>query len=92
MNKQELAKAIADQTGQSQAAAVDMVNAFIEIVQSTVASGDKVALVGFGVFEQTERSARTGRNPKTGEPIEIAASKAPKFVAGKVFKDLVASR
>ena len=63
--------------------------AFTNIVADTLVDGDKVQLVGFGTFEVAERAARTGRNPQTGESIEIGASKSPKFKAGKAFKDAV---
>jgi DNA-binding protein HU-beta len=61
----------------------------LETIQSAVASGDKVAITGFGVFEKSERPARTARNPATGAPIEVAASSVPKFRAGADFKALV---
>ena len=89
MNRQELVQQIAQQTGQTQTAVSEVLNSFVSTVQDAVAAGDKVTLVGFGTFEVTERAARTGRNPQTGAPLNIAASKAPKFSAGKVFKDAV---
>ena len=64
-------------------------NALIETVQDTVRGGDKVTIPGFGSFSITERKARTGRNPRTGEAVKIAASKAPKFSAGSGFKAAV---
>jgi DNA-binding protein HU-beta len=79
MNKGELIDAIADGAGLGKG----------DAVQSAVAGGDKVTLPGFGSFSQTQRSARTGRNPQTGEPVQIKASKAPKFSAGAKFKELV---
>ncbi len=89
MNRQELAKSIADQVGVSQTDANKMIGAFIESVQAAVVAGDKVSLVGFGSFESSERGARTGKNPQTGAPVQIPARKVPKFVASKVFKDAV---
>lgn len=89
MNRQELVKAIAEKSGQTQAAASDMLNAFISTVQDSVAAGDKIVLVGFGTFESVKRAERQGRNPATGESITIAASTLPKFIPGKAFKDHV---
>lgn len=66
-----------------------MLNAFIDTVQNAVKDGDKVALVGFGTFEVRERAERTGKNPRTGQAIKIAACKVPAFKAGKSFKDFV---
>jgi len=91
MNRQELVKAVSEKTDQSQAAVSEMLNALISTVQDTVAAGDKVALVGFGTFEVSERAERKGRNPSTGAEITIAASRLPKFSAGKAFKDQVNS-
>lgn len=65
------------------------VDATIKAIQDAVVAGEKVSIVGFGTFETAKRAARTGRNPQTGETIEIAASKSPKFKAGKAFKDAV---
>ena len=65
------------------------VNAVIEAIEEALKAGEKVQLVGFGTFEVKERGARTGRNPQTGEAIEIAASKHPAFTAGKAFKDAI---
>lgn len=89
MNRQELVQAIAKDTGQSQTAVNAVLNSFIAKVQDGVAAGEKVTLVGFGTFEATERAARQGRNPQTGEVMQIAASRSPKFTAGKAFKDIV---
>ncbi|WP_137887724.1 HU family DNA-binding protein [Pseudomonas sp. 2FE] len=89
MNRQELVKAIADDTGHSQAAVGEMLNSLISKVQDAVAAGDKVALVGFGAFDTASRAERQGRNPATGQPITISASRLPKFTAGKAFKDQV---
>lgn len=89
MNKTELIAAIADQAGLSKKDAEAALNAFTGIVGNALKDGDKVQLVGFGTFEVSERAARSGRNPQTGETIEIKASRSPKFKAGKALKDLV---
>ena len=89
MNKTELVAAIADKAGLTKKDAEEVVNAFTDTVTKALKKGDKVQLVGFGTFEVAERKARTGRNPSTGETIKIKASKAPKFKAGKAFKDAV---
>lgn len=87
MNKTDLVAAIADQAGLSKKDAEKALKAFTETVTSELKKGGKVQLVGFGTFEVSERAAREGRNPRTGETMEIAASKAPKFKAGKALKD-----
>ena len=89
MNKSELVENVATQTSLSKADAERAVNAVIESVQGAVAGGDKVTLPGFGSFSQSSRAARTGRNPRTGEPVQIAASKGVKFSAGAAFKSAV---
>lgn len=89
MNKGELVDEIANGAELSKADAERALNAFIDSVQNAVARNDKVTLPGFGSFSRTERKARTGRNPRTGEPVQIPASKAPKFSAGAKFKELV---
>ena len=89
MNKTELVAAIADKAGISKKDAEGVVAAFTEIVTKELKKGGKVQLVGFGTFEVTKRSARTGRNPQTGATMKIAASKAPKFKPGKAFKDAI---
>lgn len=92
MNKAELVEAMAKSAKLDKKAAEAGLNAFIEVVKKELANkkGDrKVQLVGFGTFEVSERKARTGRNPSTGETIKIKATKAPKFKAGKAFKDAV---
>lgn len=86
MNKKELIEAVAEATDQSKKAAGDFVDAFISTVQGAVTNGDRVSLPGFGTFERRQRSARTARNPRTGEPIQIAAAKVPAFKAGSAFK------
>jgi len=89
MNKAELVAHVAEAGGLSKAAAGDAVEAVLSGITSTLASGDSVSLVGFGTFSVADRAARTARNPRTGEAIEVAASKAPKFKAGKALKDAV---
>ena len=89
MNKTELVAAIAEQAGISKAGAEKVVAAFTDTVTNELKKGGKVSLVGFGTFEVSERKARTGRNPQTGAEMKIAASKAPKFKAGKAFKDAI---
>ena len=88
MNKTELVAAIAEKAELSKK---DAEKAFTETVAEQLKNGDKIQLVGFGTFEVAERAARTGQNPQTGKAIEIPASKAPKFKAGKALKDTVNS-
>jgi DNA-binding protein HU-beta len=88
MNKRDLIDAISGRLGDKKTAG-EALNAVLETIQAAVASGDKVAITGFGVFEKSERPARTARNPATGDPIEVAASSVPKFRAGADFKALV---
>ena len=87
MNKAELTNKIAEKAGVSKKAAAEVIDAFTATVTETVASGDKVQLIGFGTFEVSERAARTGKNPQTGEKMNIPASKSMKFKAGKAVKD-----
>ena len=89
MNKTELIDAMAYKTGMTKKNAEAALNAFVETVSEELVKGGKVALTGFGTFEVSERAEREGRNPQTGETMKIAASKAPKFKAGKVLKDQV---
>lgn len=89
MNKAELVAAMAERAGVSKKAAEQCVNAFTGIVKEEVAQGGSVQLIGFGTFEKGERAARQGRNPQTGESINIPAQSVPKFKAGKAFKDAV---
>ena len=89
MNKTELVAAIAEKTGLTKKDAEGAVKAFTDTVAEQLKAGDKIQLVGFGTFEVAERAARTGKNPQTGEAINIPASKAPKFKAGKALKDTV---
>lgn len=89
MNKSELIEAMADSADISKAAAARALEGMIDAITKAVRNNDTVSIVGFGTFLLRERAARTGRNPKTGGTIEIAASKAPAFKAGKAFKDAV---
>ena len=89
MNKTELVAAMADQAGLSKKDAEKALKAFIDVVSDELKKGGKIQLVGFGTFEVSERAAREGRNPQTGESMKIAASKAPKFKAGKALKDMI---
>ena len=89
MNKVELVAAMAEQSGVSKKDTEAVLKAFTEVVAQELKKGGKVQLVGFGTFDVSERSAREGRNPSNGKPMKIAASKAPKFKAGKAFKDLL---
>ena len=89
MNKTELVAAMAEQAGLSKKDAEAALKAFTETVSDELKKGGKVQLVGFGTFEVSERAAREGRNPQSGEVMKIAASKAPKFKAGKALKDLI---
>ena len=90
MNKSELINAVAEKAALSKQDTETAVNAVIDVIAAALAEGDKVQLVGFGGFETKKREARMGRNPKTKEAIEIAASKVPVFTAGKALKDKVA--
>ena len=89
MNKTELVAAIADEAGLSKKDAEKALKAFTDVVTEELKKGEKVQLVGFGTFEVSERAAREGRNPQTGAAMKIAASKAPKFKAGKALKDAI---
>ncbi len=89
MNKTELIAAIAEKAEISKKDAEKALKAFTEAVAEELVKGEKVQLVGFGTFEVSERAAREGRNPKSGEPMKIEASKTPKFKAGKALKDMV---
>ena len=89
MNKQELIEAVAESADISKAAAGRAVDAVVASISNALKGGDQVSLIGFGTFMVKERAARTGRNPRTGESIEIAAAKNPVFKAGKALKDAV---
>jgi DNA-binding protein HU-beta len=89
MNKQELVDKVAKKAEVSKKDTQTVIDTISEVIIETVKKGDKVTLVGFGSFSSIKRAARKGRNPQTGKEIKIAARKAPKFTAGKNFKDLV---
>lgn len=89
MNKSELIDAVAASADISKAAAGRALDAMVESITGALKEGDQVVLVGFGTFSVKERAARTGRNPQTGDPIQIAAATVPSFKAGKALKDAV---
>ena len=89
MNKTELIAAMAETSGLSKKDCDAALAAFITTIETALKSGEKVQLIGFGSFEVKERAARTGRNPRTKETVEIPASKAPVFKAGQAFKDAI---
>ena len=87
MNKNELISAVAEATGISKKDTSAVIGATLDKIAEAMVAGDKVQLVGFGTFETRERGERTGKNPRTGEEVKIAACKAPAFKAGKALKD-----
>ena len=89
MNKTELIMAMAEKGELTKKNAEAALNAFVDVVSEGLTKGEKIQIVGFGTFEVAERSAREGRNPQTGEAITLAASRVPKFKAGKGLKDAV---
>ena len=89
MNKNDLIAAVAEKTGLTKAQAGEAVDAALDAITGTLKSGDEVRIIGFGNFSVSERAASEGRNPRTGETIQIPASKTPKFKAGKGLKDAV---
>ncbi len=89
MNKTELISTVAEAAGMSKKDTEQVLNTFFDTVQNTLKQNDKVQIPGFGTFEVRERAARQGRNPHTGETIEIAAAKAPAFKPGKALKDAI---
>jgi DNA-binding protein HU-beta len=89
MNKTELIEEVADKAGLTKAQTQDVLKALVSTITETVANGNKVILVGFGSFEPKVRSAREGRNPQTGETIQIPAARVPTFSAGKAFREAV---
>lgn len=89
MNKNDLIAAVADKTGMSKANAGTAVDATFDAITDALKMGDEVKIIGFGNFAVSKRAASMGRNPRTGEAIKIAASKSPKFKAGKGLKDAV---
>ncbi len=92
MNKTEMIEQIASRTNLTKADAARVVNAVLDTIVETVAKGDDVTLPGFGSFKTVQRAAREGKNPKTGEKLQIAATIAPKFSAGATFKSAVAKK
>ncbi len=88
-NKAELIEKVAGKTNLTKKEVTATVDALFEVIQETLASGEKVQVIGFGNFEVRERAARKGRNPQTGEEIQIEASKVPAFKPGKALKDAV---
>ena len=89
MNKSEFISAVSEAAGSSKSEATAHVEAVINVVTNALKSNNEVTLVGFGTFKAKKREARTGRNPRTGESIQIPASKRPKFTVGKALKDAV---
>jgi len=89
VNKAELIDAVAENADISKAAATRAVDTVLESITTSLQKGEQVALIGFGTFSVKDRAARTGRNPRTGEPLEIPAAKVPSFKAGKALKDAV---
>lgn len=89
MTKKELIDCISSDANISKSAATDALGSFIDNISGALGKGDTVTLVGFGTFSVSKRAARTGRNPKTGAPIQIKASKVPRFKAGKSLKDSI---
>ncbi len=89
MNKGEMITLVAAKSGVSKKDAKEVVDAMVELVGDVLKEGDSIQIAGFGTFKVSERAARQGRNPKTGETIEIAASRSPSFKAGKALKDKV---
>ena len=89
MNKNDITEAVAEATDTSKADAAKAVDCVFETISDALKNGDGVQLIGFGSFSVTDRAAREGRNPRTGETLQIAASKQPKFKAGKALKDAV---
>lgn len=89
MNKTELIVAVSESTKQSKAAVTEVINAALEQIGESLIQGESITLPGFGTFLVRDRAARIGRNPQTGEQIQIAAAKAPAFKAGKALRDAV---
>ncbi len=92
MNKTELVGKVAERSGMTKKDTERFVNTLIDVVQEAIATGDTVAILGFGTFVARERPARQGRNPRTGEPIDIPASRIPVFRPGRTFRESVGSR
>jgi DNA-binding protein HU-beta len=92
MNKSELISKVAEKTGQTKKLSEEMVDATLAAITEDLAAGGKVQLLGFGSFEVKDRAARTVRNPKTGEPMDVAASKSASFKPGKALKDALGGK
>jgi DNA-binding protein HU-beta len=92
VNKAELIDLVAERAGLSKKDATSAVESALDGIKNAVAKGDKVSLSGFGIFEKSDRAARTGRNPQTGDPVNIAATSVPKFRAGAEFKKQVSGK
>lgn len=92
MNKSELIDAVSSDTGLTKSDAGKALDSVVKNIQRQLKKGDEVRLVGFGTFKVSKRAARTGRNPRTGEPLKIAASSAPVFRAGKELKESINSK
>ncbi|RIW14663.1 HU family DNA-binding protein [Algoriphagus lacus] len=90
MNKSELIEVVAKEAGLSKATVSKVINSYHKAVQVAMSQGDKVTLPGFGTFQVSERKERSGRNPRTGDPMTIAAAKLPRFKPGKLLKDSLA--
>ncbi len=89
MTKTDLTSAVAEKTGMTKKETAVVVDALIATIKESLTKGEKVSLIGFGVFSVKERKARAGRNPRTGEPLKIKAKKVPAFSPGKSLKDAV---
>jgi DNA-binding protein HU-beta len=89
LNKAELVSSVADKAEVTKKEAEKIITAVFDVVEEALAKGEKVQLVGFGTFEVRDRAARTGRNPQTGEEIQIAATRVPAFRAGKALRDSI---
>ena len=87
MNKKEIVATMAKKTGLTMKDCETALSSFMQSVEDALKSGDKVLLTGFGTFKVRERAARVGKNPRTGEPVNVAASRTPDFKAGKTLKD-----
>lgn len=92
MNKKELIEAIAAKTGESKRLVNDVLDTTLDTIEKAVKKGERVSIAGFGTFERRARSARTARNPRTGEEIKVAARKVPAFKPGATFKSNVSGR
>lgn len=92
MNKGNLVDQVAEKAGVTKKQADAVISATVDVIMETVSEGEKVTLVGFGSFERRDRKAREGRNPKTGDKMEIPATQVPAFSAGKQFKEMVAPK